>query len=45
MEYYKKMTLVPTRAGLMCQCVYCNVTLTPEDADKHTQEECESNNV
>jgi hypothetical protein len=32
---YRKMTIVPTRAGLMYECCYCRESLTPEQADVH----------
>jgi len=42
MEYYKKMSIVMTRAGILMQCLHCGLPdLTPEEADLHTQAECE----
>jgi hypothetical protein len=40
MTYYRKMTIVPTRAGLMYECRYCAVSLAPEEADQHTEADC-----
>lgn len=37
----KKMTLVPTKVGLMYECYYCKSGLTPEQADSHVCIECE----
>lgn len=39
-DYYRKMTIVPTRAGLMYECRWCSLSLTPEDADQHTEQDC-----
>lgn len=35
-----KMTIVPTRAGIMYECYYCKVSVTPEQADTHECIEC-----
>ena len=43
MTYYRKMTMLMERTGIMCQCVYCRVILTPEDADNHTEADCNRN--
>ena len=32
---YRKMTLVPTRAGYMYECFYCKSRLATDEADNH----------
>lgn len=33
---YKKMTVIPARAGVMYECYYCKTILTPPQADNHS---------
>jgi hypothetical protein len=40
MTYYRKMTVVPTRAGIMYQCCNCALSLSPEEADQHQEADC-----
>ena len=36
---YRKMTLVPTRAGYVYECCYCKTRMATDEADSHNCEE------
>jgi hypothetical protein len=51
MTYYRKMTMHYVRVpgaptiGVEFECRYCNAMFLPDEADNHTEEECDANQL